>query len=104
MPGFCPIHFTITFDGQTNMDRYTKNIVIPKIVKLGFHCMPIAVECLEENLEETSRTSAVDYLIRRISPTTLLLQWTKKIMTRETHTTKQLFLEPSNLQKDNDPR
>ena len=39
IPRFCPIHFTITFAGQTNVDRYTRNIVIPKIVKPGFHCM-----------------------------------------------------------------
>ena len=38
IPGFCSIHFTITFAGQTNVDRYIGNIVIPKIVKLGFHC------------------------------------------------------------------
>ena len=38
VPGFYPIHFTITFAGQTNVDCYTGNIVIPKIIKLGFHC------------------------------------------------------------------
>ena len=26
-PGFCPIHFTITFAGETNVYRYTGNIV-----------------------------------------------------------------------------
>ena len=36
IPRFCPIHFTITFAGQTNVDRYTEyryiqNIVIPGI-------------------------------------------------------------------------
>ena len=35
IPGFCPIHFTITFARQTNKDRYFENIVIPKIVKPG---------------------------------------------------------------------
>ena len=35
----CPIHFTITFAGQTNVDHYTVNIVIPEIIKPGFHCM-----------------------------------------------------------------
>ena len=38
IPGFCPIHFTTIFAGQTNVDRYTRNIVIPKIVKPEFHC------------------------------------------------------------------
>ena len=38
IPRFCPIHFTITFAGRANVDRYTGNIVIPKIVKLGLHC------------------------------------------------------------------
>ena len=38
IPRFCPIHFTITFAGQMNVNRYTGNIVIPKIVKPGFHC------------------------------------------------------------------
>ena len=28
----------ITFAGQTNVDRYTGNLVIPKIAKPGFHC------------------------------------------------------------------
>ena len=37
--GFRLIHFTVTFAGQTIVDRYTGNIVIPKIVKLGFHCI-----------------------------------------------------------------
>ena len=40
-PWFCPIHFTITFAGQTTVDRYTGNIVIPKIVKPGFHYTPL---------------------------------------------------------------
>ena len=37
--GFCPmhVHFTTTFAGQTNVDRYTGNTVIQKIVKPGFH-------------------------------------------------------------------
>ena len=38
IPGFCPIHLIITFAGQTKMDRYTGNVVIPKIVKPVFHC------------------------------------------------------------------
>ena len=25
IPGFCPIHFTTTFAGQTNLDRYTED-------------------------------------------------------------------------------
>ena len=44
-----PIHFTITFDGQTNVDRYTRNIVVPKIVKPGFHCMLIKFIGPEKN-------------------------------------------------------
>ena len=32
-PGFCPIHFTIAFAGETNAYRYTGNIIKP-----GFHC------------------------------------------------------------------
>ena len=35
IPGFCPIHFNTNFAGQTNVDRYTGNVVKP-----GFHCMP----------------------------------------------------------------
>ena len=31
--------FTMAFAGQTIVDRYTGNIVIPKIVKPGFHYM-----------------------------------------------------------------
>ena len=38
-PGFCLIHFTITFAGETNVYRYTGNIVKPKIVKPRFHCI-----------------------------------------------------------------
>ena len=35
---FCPIHFTITFAGQTIVDRYTGiPLSLPKIVKPGFH-------------------------------------------------------------------
>ena len=29
----------ITFARETNVYRYTRNVVKPKIVKLGFHCM-----------------------------------------------------------------
>ena len=36
--GFCSIHFTIVFAGQTNVDSYTG-----KIVKPGFHCTKISV-------------------------------------------------------------
>ena len=36
---FCTIHFSITFSQQTNVDHYTGNIVIPKIVIPGFHCI-----------------------------------------------------------------
>ena len=28
-PGFCPLYFTITFAGETNVYRYTGNIVKP---------------------------------------------------------------------------
>ena len=38
-PGFCLIHFTITFAGETNVHRYDGNIVKPKIVKPRFHCI-----------------------------------------------------------------
>ena len=37
--GFCPTHFTLTFAGQTIVDRYTGNIVKPKVVTLRFHCI-----------------------------------------------------------------
>ena len=36
--GFCSIHFTLGFAGQTNVDRYTGNIVLSQIVKPEFHC------------------------------------------------------------------
>ena len=39
IPGFCPIHFTITLTGQKNVDRYTGNIVMPNIVKPEFNCI-----------------------------------------------------------------
>ena len=42
-PGFCAIHFTITFAGQTNVDRYTGNIVIPKIAKSGFDYIVVVI-------------------------------------------------------------
>ena len=50
IPGFCPIHFTITFGGQTNVGRYTGNIVIRKIVKPGFHCIKNVASQYENNL------------------------------------------------------
>ena len=42
-PGFCTIPFTITFAGQTNVDRYTGNIAIPKIVIPGSCPIPFTI-------------------------------------------------------------
>ena len=57
IPQFCPIHCTITFAGQTNVDCYTGNIVIPKIVKPGFHCS--SHTCRQEVIHQIADTIQV---------------------------------------------
>jgi len=37
--GFCSVHFIVILAGLKNVKRYIGNIVIAKIVILGFHCM-----------------------------------------------------------------
>ena len=38
IPGFCAIHFTVTFAGTWDFHCYTGNVVISKIITSGFHC------------------------------------------------------------------
>ena len=37
--GFCSIHFTVTLARLKHVNRYIRNVVISKIVILGFHCI-----------------------------------------------------------------
>ena len=57
--GILPHTFTITFAGQTNVDRYTGKIVIPKMVKLGFHCTNIRTPFFVDTISNRRDTSTV---------------------------------------------
>ena len=41
-PGFCSIHYTVTWAGLKNVNRCIANIVLSKILTLGFHCTRFA--------------------------------------------------------------